>query len=146
MADPVVSESMARALEARLAGLLDPPASSPGPERVAPTAVYTFSRYVVMPQPRATDAAVIEEILPADDWLDVEKELGDRGSTPGVPIGSLPPRHLEPRKTLPTAYVQASPRPMAGCGRSESFGVTIRTRGNATPCRLVRSHDRSGMP
>ena len=91
MADPVVSESMARALEARLAGLLDPPASSPGPERVAPTAVYTFSRYVVMPQPRATDAAVIEEILPADDWLDVEKELGDRGSTPGVPIGSLPP-------------------------------------------------------
>ncbi|MBD8869305.1 hypothetical protein [Nocardioides donggukensis] len=52
--------------------------------------MYTFSRYVVMPQRPATDAAVIDEILPDEDWLDVEKELGDRGSTPGVPIGSLP--------------------------------------------------------
>ena len=40
----------------------------------------------------------------------------------------------------------ASAEAYGGLRPDESFGVTIRTRGNATPCRLVRSRDRSGMP
>ena len=143
MADPTVSESMASELQDRLSSLLAPPTNSPDLERVEPTAVYTFSRYVAMPQPAPPSAELIDEMLADEDLTlvdDVEAVVAARGSVPGVPVGPIrpaPPRSYDDfadgvRAGLAEAYAalvpayaiwgaDSSPRPSAGLSASE-FG------------------------